>query len=407
MTCRHCHTPLPAPFIDLGYAPPSNAYRTRASLSQPEVHYPLRVAVCHTCWLAQTEDYTRPDELFDEGYAYFSSTSAGWVRHAEQFVNDITTRLGLTADALVMEVACNDGYLLQHVQRRGIPCLGIEPTASTADAAGRLGLEVVREFFGTALAQRLAATHRKASLIVANNVFAHVPDINDFSEGLRMALAPGGTVSLEFPHLLQLLRGCQFDTMYHEHYSYLSLGACHRMLQRAGLRIIDVERLPTHGGSLRVLAAHSADPRQTTDAVAHLIAEETAAHLFSPEGYASLQAQADAAADGLLAFLIDQKQRGRRVMAYGAAATGNTLLNYAGVRPHLLEAVFDAAPSKQGRLLPGSHIPILPPDDIARLQPDVLLILPWNIADEVCRQQAGIATWGGRFAVAIPTLTLL
>lgn len=407
MTCRHCHTRLPAPFIDLGYAPPSNAYRTRASLSAPEVQYPLRVAVCHTCWLAQTEDYTRPDELFDEGYAYFSSTSSGWVRHAEQFVDAITARLGLTDDDLVMEVACNDGYLLQHVQRRRLPCLGIEPTASTADAAERLGLEVVREFFGTSLAQRLAATHRKASLIVANNVFAHVPDINDFSEGLRLALAPRGTVSLEFPHLLQLLRGGQFDTIYHEHYSYLSLGTCQRILARAGLRIIDVARLPTHGGSLRVLAAHTEDPRPTSEAVDTLVGEEAAARLFSPEGYASLQWKADAAADGLLAFLIDQKRRGRRVMAYGAAAKGNTLLNYAGVRPHLLEAVFDAAPSKQGRLLPGSHIPIRPPDDIARLRPDVLIILPWNIADEVCRQQAGIAAWGGRFAVAIPSIRLL
>lgn len=407
MTCRHCHAPLPAPFIDLGYAPPSNAYRTPASLSQPEIHYPLRVAVCHTCWLAQTEDYARPDELFDEGYAYFSSTSAGWVQHAARFVDTIIPRLGLTDRDLVMEVACNDGYLLQHVHRRHIPCLGIEPTASTAEAAERLGLEVIREFFGTTLARRLAGTHPKASLIVANNVFAHVPDINDFSEGLRIALAPGGTVSLEFPHLLQLLQGGQFDTIYHEHYSYLSLGACRSILQRAGLRIIDVEQLPTHGGSLRVLAAHHDDQRPTMAAVATVLEDERAARLSSPDGYASLQSQADAAADGLLTFLLEQKQRGRRVMAYGAAAKGNTLLNYAGVRPHLLEAVFDAAPSKQGRLLPGSHIPVRPPDDIARLRPDVLLILPWNIADEVRRQQAGIDAWGGRFAVAIPTLTLL
>jgi SAM-dependent methyltransferase len=406
MTCRHCHAQLPPPFIDLGYAPPSNAYRTRASLSQPEVHYPLRVAVCHTCWLAQTEDYARADELFDEHYAYFSSTSAGWVAHAARFADSISTRLQLTPRDLVVEVACNDGYLLQHFTRLGIPCLGIEPTASTAAAAERLGIEVRREFFGASLGQRLANTGRLAALIVANNVLAHVPDINDFVEGLRLALAPDGTVSLEFPHLLQLLRGAQFDTIYHEHFSYLSLGACQRILERTGLRIIDVEPLPTHGGSLRVLAAHKDDKRPTQPTVHAALDEEVAAGLFTPDSYASLQSQAQSVATDLLRFLVEQKRAGRTVMGYGAAAKGNTLLNYAGVRPFLLGAVFDAAPSKQGWFLPGSHIPVLPPALIPEMRPDVLLILPWNIADEVRQQQAGIAAWGGRFAVAIPTLTL-
>lgn len=404
MNCRHCHTPLQHPFLDLGHAPPSNAYLSVTDLFRPERYYPLRLRVCENCWLVQTEDYAEAGELFDAAYAYFSSTSSGWVEHARRYAERMTARLALGADSRVIEVASNDGYLLQHFVAAGVPCIGVEPTASTADVAERLGIPVIREFFGESLGRRLAGQGQQADLLVGNNVFAHVPDINDFARGLKAALKPGGTLTLEFPHLLRLIELVQFDTVYHEHFSYLSLFSAQRILEAAGLRICEVEELSTHGGSLRVFACHQDDARDTGATVAALLEAEAHAGLRELSTYRGFQAKADQVKDGLLGFLLEQKRAGRRVAAYGAAAKGNTILNYAGVKPDLLSCVFDAAPSKQGKYLPGSHIPVRSPQEIDELRPDLLLILPWNIADEVMRQNERIRQWGGRFVIAVPTL---
>ncbi|WP_137821664.1 class I SAM-dependent methyltransferase [Pseudomonas sp. D(2018)] len=404
MNCRHCHTALQHPFLDLGHAPPSNAYLTAADLARPERYFPLRLWVCDQCWLVQTEDYAEAGELFDAEYAYFSSTSSSWLEHARRYAERMHESLGLGADSLVIEVASNDGYLLKNFVAAGIPCLGVEPTASTADAAERLGIPVLREFFGEALGRRLAEDGRQADLLIGNNVFAHVPDINDFSRGLKAVLKPGGTLTLEFPHLLRLVELVQFDTVYHEHFSYLSLYSVERILTAAGLRVRDVEALATHGGSLRIFACHQDDERPCSAAVDAVLRAEASAGLRDLAIYSGFQARADRVKDDLLGFLLEQKRAGRRVAAYGAAAKGNTILNYAGVKPDLLPWVFDAAPSKQGKYLPGSHVPIRSPEELDDVRPDLLLILPWNIADEVMRQNERIRQWGGRFVTAVPTL---
>lgn len=406
MNCRHCHHPLEHMFLDLGYAPPSNAYRLPEQKSSPEVHYPLRVRVCHHCWLVQTEDYASADSLFDADYAYFSSTSSSWLEHARHYCEQMTCRLKLTAQSMVLEVASNDGYLLKNFVAAGIPCLGIEPTASTALAAEKLGIPVVREFFGEALGRRLASEGQAADLIAGNNVYAHVPDINDFTRGLKAALKPGGTITLEFPHLLQLLRNNQFDTVYHEHFSYLSLHAVLNVFERAGLRVQDVEELPTHGGSLRVYGCHAEDPRVSTPAVLGILSQEVDSGLLKLDTYAAFQLQAEKIKDDLLRFLLDCKNQGKRVAAYGAAAKGNTLLNFAGVRPDLLPFVCDAAPAKQGKLLPGSQIPIRTPQALDDFDPHYILILPWNISAEVRQQLAAHAGRGCRFVTAVPHLEL-
>jgi SAM-dependent methyltransferase len=406
MKCRHCGTLLAHTFLDLGFAPPSNAYLTQADLAKPEKHYPLKIKVCDHCWLVQTEDYAQADELFSSDYAYFSSTSSSWLAHAKTYAEQITQRLGLSSNSLVIEVASNDGYLLRNFVAAVIPCLGIEPTASTATAAEKLGIPVLQEFFGENLGKRLAATNQQADLIVGNNVYAHVPDINDFTLGLKSALKPGGTITLEFPHVMRLIEYTQFDTVYHEHFSYLSLYTVDRIFQAAGLRVWHVEELPTHGGSLRIYGCHQTDPRSTTNAVAALLRCEAEAGLQTLSPYDSFQARANKVKDDLLDFLIHQKRAGKKVVAYGAAAKGNTLLNYAGVKPDLLPFVCDAAAAKQGKYMPGSHIPILPPQAVQQAQPDFVLMLPWNISDEVRAQQAGIQVWGGRFVVAIPELAV-
>lgn len=406
MNCRHCQAPLTHTFIDLGFAPPSNAYLTQADLSRPEKYYPLRVMVCDCCWLVQTEDYAQADELFSPDYAYFSSTSTSWLAHAARFADKMVERLGLGRDSFVIEVAANDGYLLRNFVTVGIPCLGIEPTASTAAAAEKLGIPILREFFGEALGRRLAAEGKQADLIAGNNVYAHVPDINDFTRGLKAALKPGGTITLEFPHLLQLIEHTQFDTIYHEHFSYLSLYTVARIFATAGLRVYDVEELPTHGGSLRVYGCHVEDARPTMAAVTELLEREVSSGLRELATYQGFQARAERAKDDLLLFLIEQKRVGKTVAAYGAAAKGNTLLNFAGVRSDLLPYVCDAAPAKQGKFMPGSHIPILPPSVLAEQRPDYLLILPWNITDEVKTQNAALAAQGVRFVVAVPRLRI-
>jgi hypothetical protein len=406
MNCRHCFSPLELTFVDLGAAPPSNAYLTAADLARPEIYYPLRVKVCEVCWLVQTEDYTSADDVFGADYAYFSSTSSTWVDHAARYADMIIARLGLTSDSFVIEVASNDGYLLRNFVARGIPCLGIEPTASTAAAAERLGIPVSREFFGESLGRTLAV-QRRADLLIANNVYAHVPDINDFTKGLAAALSPRGTITLEFPHLMRLIEETQFDTIYHEHFSYLSLGVVARIFASYGLRIWDVETLSTHGGSLRVFGCHTADPRPTESRVAAVMEQETRYGLHTAAPYQTFQARAERVKDDLLEFLVAEKRAGRRVAAYGAAAKGNTLLNFAGIRPDLVPYVCDTAPSKQGHWMPGSRIPILHPDELFRRSPNTVLILPWNITAEVVRQNAGLRSTGARFVIPIPCLRVV
>jgi len=407
MNCRHCRTPLEHVFLDLGFAPPSNAYLKAEDLTKPELYFRLKLYVCDHCWLVQTEGYTRADELFTGDYAYFSSVSQSWLDHAARYVEKITERLGLCPASFVIEVASNDGYLLRNFVAGNIPCLGIEPTAGTAKAAEKIGIPVLREFFGAALANQLRSEGRQADLIIGNNVYAHVPDINDFTAGLKTALKPGGTITLEFPHLMRLIEQTQFDTVYHEHYSYFSLYTVNRIFEAAGLRVFHVEELTTHGGSLRVYGCHIDDPRPKTTAVQALLNEEERQGLRKLSTYRNFQRRADLLKDNLLLFLIEKKHTGKKVAAYGAAAKGNTLLNYAGIKPDLLPYVCDAAPSKQGKFLPGSHIPILPPSVMRERQPDVVLILPWNIADEVIQQHGYAREWGGAFMAAVPEMRII
>lgn len=407
MICRFCGKILTHKFIDLGTAPPSNAYLHQEDLQKPELYFPLKLFVCNHCWLVQTEDYARADELFRPDYAYFSSTSTSWLHHAAQYSAMICNRLQLGSESFVIEVASNDGYLLKNFIARNIPCIGIEPTDSTAAAAEKFGIPVLREFFGAALAQQLSSEGRQADLIIGNNVYAHVPYINDFTAGLKTALKPGGTITLEFPHLMRLIEYTQFDTIYHEHYSYLSLYTINRIFAAAGLRVFDVEELPTHGGSLRVYGCHSEDKRPQEIAVSNVLAEEERRELQNLTIYRMFQRQADRVKDHLLTFLIEQKRTGKKVAGYGAAAKGNTLLNYAGIKPDLIPYICDAAPSKQGKFLPGSHIPILSPAALLKERPDVILILPWNIADEIVQQHAYVREWGGVFVVPMPEMKTL
>ena len=407
MKCRHCGTPVEHTFVDLGFAPPSNAYLQADDLCRPEVHYPLRVKVCHQCWLVQTEDYTRADELFSPDYAYFSSTSSSWLEHAAGYVRMITERLQLGPESFVIEVASNDGYLLRNFVAAGIPCLGIEPTAGTAAAAEALGIPVMREFFDETLGRRLAGQGRRADLILGNNVYAHVPDINDFTRGLAAVLMPEGVVTLEFPHIVPLIEQTQFDTIYHEHFSYLSLTTVARIFAAAGLRVWDVDELPTHGGSLRVYGCLAEAAIATTNRVDALLTREDQFGVTRLETYTEFQKRADRVKADLLAFLVEQKRAGRRVAAYGAAAKGNTLLNYAGVRPDLLPYVCDAAGSKQGKFMPGSHIPIYSPEALRENPPDYVVILPWNIAHEVRAQLNDLVDRGASFVTAVPELSFL
>lgn len=406
MNCRHCGSNLSHIFIDLGAAPPSNAYLTAVELIQPEKCYPLKVLVCESCWLVQTEDYATAEELFDADYAYFSSTSSSWLAHAKRYADKMIPGLGLTRHSFVIEIACNDGYLLKNFVAAGIPCLGVEPTVSTAQAADKLGIPVLRQFFGEALGRRLAGEGKQADLITGNNVYAHVPDINDFTRGLKELLKPGGTITLEFPHLMRLIEQAQFDTIYHEHFSYLSLYTAARIFRSAGLRVFDVEELPTHGGSLRIFGCHEVDRRPTSAAVSMLLAEEKRGGLQALDVYRAFQARADEIRDDLLRFLLETKSGGQSIAAYGAAAKGNTLLNYAGVTPDLLPFICDAAAAKQGKFMPGSHIPIRPPAALAEQPLDYLLILPWNIADEVRTQEGALAAAGTRFVTAVPRLEI-
>lgn len=402
--CRHCQTLLGAPFLDLGFTPPSNAYRTAAQRDEPELSYPLRLSVCKQCWLVQAPVVAHPETLFSADYAYFSSVSSTWREHARHYVAMIVDRLRLGTHSNVIEVAANDGYLLQYFVQRGIPCLGIEPAEGTARAAQAKGVPIMMAFFGQALGKQLAVEGQQADLLIGNNVLAHVPDINDFVAGLKAVLKPDGIVTMEFPHLLRLLQENQFDTIYHEHYSYLSLQVVQRIFTAQGLTVVDVEELTTHGGSLRVYAAHNERGETTTARVGALLHAEENYGLNMPIVYQGFQERVNRVKNELLAFLLERQRQGKTVVGYGAAAKGNTLLNYAGVKPDLLPWVADAALSKQGRYLPGSHIPIVHPDRIAAEQPDDVLILPWNLREEISQQLAFIRKWGGQFVTAIPHL---
>ena len=404
LSCRHCQSALHEVFIDLGSAPPSNAFLRAEDLNRPELYFPLKVFTCQACGLVQVDELQGHEALFSSDYVYFSSISSSWVEHARRHVERSVERLGLGPGSLVLEIASNDGYLLQHVKARGIPCLGIEPTHSTAQAARARGIESIEQFFGREFAQRLALERGHADWIVGNNVLAHVPDINDFVAGLKAALAPGGCITLEFPHLQQLVEQAQFDTIYHEHFSYLGFATVRRILAAQGLAVWDVEQLPSHGGSLRVWAGHAESSPAELPSVGALLAQEVAAGMEEPAFYRRLQARADAIKHQLLRFLLEQKAAGKTVLAYGAAAKGCTLLNYAGLRPDLLAAVADASPHKQGRFLPGSRIPVLSPEQLLAARPDFVLLLPWNLRAELEAQLAAIRGWGGQFVVAVPEL---
>ncbi|KAF0863581.1 class I SAM-dependent methyltransferase [Pseudomonas sp. LD120] len=408
MNCRGCGAGLSLPLIDLGTSPPSNAYLRAGQLDQAEQWVPLKVQVCQQCWLVQTEDYTRADHLFDADYAYFSSFSSTWLQHARDYVAQMVERFGLDARSRVVEVAANDGYLLQYVAQRDIPCLGVEPTRSTAQAARDKGLQIRELFFGRGTAAQLLEEGWAADLMAANNVLAHVPDINDFLCGFATLLKPTGVATFEFPQLLTLMAGQQFDTLYHEHYSYLSLTAVLSLCQRNGLEVFDVQTLATHGGSLRVFVQRIDGLRRPVqDGVAQQLLLEQQAGVNTPEYYQTLAPAAQRIKHELLRFLLQAKAEGKRVVGYGAAAKGNTLLNYAGVKADLLAWVADASPHKQGKFLPGSRIPVVAPERIDQEQPDYVLVLPWNLLGEVSEQLAQVRQWGGRFVIAVPELTLL
>ena len=407
MKCRHCYAALTLPLIDLGLAPPSNAYLSTQQLQQPEKKYPLRVLVCQTCWLAQTEDFAQAHELFDADYAYFSSFSSTWLEHAKRYADEISARFHLGSSSHVVEIAANDGYLLQYFKAANIPCTGVEPTASTAAAARAKGIDIVQEFFGVALANMLVAQGKQADLTAANNVLAHVPDINDFVAGFTVLLKPTGVATFEFPHLMQLMALNQFDTIYHEHFSYLSLIAVQRIFAANGLTVFDVEEHPTHGGSLRVFAQRTDTGKQPiSDRVAKMLRAEEAIGIQTEKYYLAFQVRAEKVKDDFVNFLADAKRQGKIVAAYGAAAKGNTLMNFAELGSDLIQYVVDKNPAKQGKFMPGSRIPIVSPEALHSQRPDYLVILPWNIANEVTQQNAALAKFGTQFVTAVPKLEI-
>ena len=404
MNCRFCGASLHDVFLDLVSAPPSNAFLKETDLSAPETWFPLLLHTCQSCHLVQVDEVQKHDALFSSDYIYFSSFSTTWLAHAATYVATAVERLGLDSESLVMEVASNDGYLLQYVKARGIACVGIEPTASTAAAARERGIESIERFFGRDFALEFVASRRHADLVIGNNVLAHVPNINDFVAGLAAMLTPDGVATLEFPHLMQLVAQSQFDTVYHEHFSYFSFHTAQRILAAHGLRVWDVEELPTHGGSLRIWACRDGAVHRETPAVVSLLVREAGAGMLGAAYYQGFQAKADAIKNDFLVFLLECRRSNKLVVGYGAAAKGNTLLNYAGVRPDLLPYVVDASPHKQGRFLPGSRIPVVSESRIREGRPDFVVIFPWNLAKEISEQLCYIRDWGGKFITAVPHL---
>lgn len=405
MKCRFCKAQLTNCLVDLGSAPPSNAYLTSAGMKAPEKWFPLRVLVCDSCWLVQTDDFAAHDELFNADYAYFSSFSKSWLEHSAAYQKAMTKRFGLSDASHVVEVAANDGYLLQYFKAADIPCLGVEPTASTARAAREKGIEIVESFFGEQVGQELAANGKAADLTTANNVLAHVPDINDFVKGFAALLKPQGVSTFEFPSLLNLINENQFDTIYHEHFSYLSLTAVQTVFAANGLSVFDVEDIPTHGGSLRVYAMKSdTGEHPKTERLAAALNREAVAGVSDIVLYKGFQAKTDKVKDDFVHFLIDARRAGKTVAGYGAAAKGNTLMNYAGIRANLISFVVDRNPAKQDRFMPGSRIPIVAERTIKAERPDYVVILPWNLRAEVMEQLSYIRDWGGQFVTAVPEL---
>ena len=407
MKCRHCGSDVSHVLVDLGAAPPSNAYLTKMALKRPEKFFPLRVLVCESCWLVQAEAYSRAAELFNEEYAYFSSFSTEWLEHSKRYVDEMTVRFGLGSSSTVVEVAANDGYLLQYVKEKSIGCYGIEPTASTANAARQKGIEIVQDFLSTSLAQQLRNQGKTADLVVANNVLAHVPDINDFSNACRLLMKPNGVFTCEFPHLMNLISQHQFDTIYHEHFSYLSFGTVINIFAKNGLNVFDVEEIGTHGGSLRVFAQCSdTGSHLVSSRVDDLLSRETLAGMSSIAFYQGFQEHAERVKDDFLRFLIEKKGEGKLVVGYGAAAKGNTLLNFAGVRSDLIRYVVDRSPHKQNKFMPGSRIPIVSEERLSVDKPDFVVIFPWNISDEVKTQLNYLTKSGTKFVVAVPNLQI-
>ena len=403
MKCRFCKNKLEHVFVDLINTPASNSFLTKEQLNEPEVFYPLKIFVCQKCKLVQIDEYKKSDDIFDKDYAYFSSYSTSWLEHAKNYVEMITSKLLLDKHSLVTEIASNDGYLLQYFKEKDIPCIGIEPTASTAKVAKQKGIEVIEDFFGSSLAQNL----EKSDLILGNNVIAHVPDINDFVKGLKTALKPIGTITMEFPHLLNIIKENQFDTIYHEHFSYLSFYTVKQIFEVQGLKLYDVEKLPTHGGSLRIYATHiENNDLKTSKNIENILNEEKEFGLFDMNIYTIFQEKANKVKYDLLEFLLQAKKENKKVVAYGAAAKGNTLLNYAGIKNDLIEFVVDKSPYKQGKFMPASHILVVEEKEIQELKPDYILILPWNIKDEIIIQLNYVKKWNCKFVVAVPNLEI-
>jgi hypothetical protein len=404
--CRHCGTEMPMTFVDLGYSAVANSYVPMDKVDEPEPKYTLHTRICPNCWLVQVDADVPADKIFTSDYAYFSSFSDSWLAHARHYAERMTKRLHLGPESLVIEIASNDGYLLKNFVAAGIPVLGIEPSGSVAAAAGKIGVPTIVEFFGERLAKRLYDEGRRPDLICSANVLAHVPDINDFVAGVATLLTGEAIYTVEFPHLLRLINDVQFDTIYHEHYSYLSLLAVEKVFAAKGLRVFDVEELPTHGGSLRVFACREDASHPEYHGVAKVRADEAAAKLDSEEGYLGFAEKVQAVRDGLLNFLNSAKAQGKKVVAYGAAAKGNTLLNYCQVGPDLIAYCVDRNPAKQNTLLPGSRIPVHDVDHLRKDPPDFVLILPWNLKDEVIRQLADLRAGGTRFVTAVPETTI-
>jgi hypothetical protein len=405
-TCRFCGAPLTHTFVDLGMSPLCESYLRAEQLNQMEPFYPLHVWVCEHCYLVQLEQYVSPEEIFTE-YAYFSSYADTWLQHAARYVDQVTARFGLGAGSHVVEIASNDGYLLQYFVGKGIPCLGVEPAANVAQVAIAKGVPTRVEFFGVEAAQRMVREGLGADLIAGNNVLAQVPDLNDFVGGLKILLKPQGVITIEFPHLMCLMNGNQFDTIYHEHFSYFSFITAEKIFAAHGLVLFDVEELSTHGGSLRIYARHAEDvARQATVRVSELRERELAAGFSTMAAYASFHEQVKATKRNLLAFLIEARRQGKTVVGYGAPGKGNTLLNYCGIRTDFLDFTVDRNPYKQGLFLPGTHIPIYHPDCIAAAKPDYVFILPWNFQEEIMQQLAYVRDWGCQFVIPIPTVAV-
>lgn len=404
MNCRFCNAPLTSKFVELVNSPLSNAFLTQAQLNEGETYFPLTIYACSNCQLVQVDEYKKANEIFNGDYVYFSSYSTSWVAHAKRYVESMIGRFGYNKDSFVIEIASNDGYLLQHFKDEGVPVLGVEPTKNTAQVAVSKGIPTVTEYFTTAFARQLASEGKTADLVLGNNVLAHVPNINDFVEGLKIALNPQGVITMEFPHLLRLVEQCQFDTIYHEHYSYLSFTTVQKIFAAHNLELFDVEEQPTHGGSLRIFAKHSADQTKAISPnVAAMLKKEADAGMLTDEYYRTFQDHVNAIRNEFLKFLIDAKAQGKKVIGYGAAAKGNTLLNYAGIKgDDLIRFVVDAAPSKQGKYLPGSHIPVYDQKRIEEFKPDYVIIFPWNLKEEIMNQLSYIGEWGGQVVVFVP-----